>query len=1118
MITITQDSEFMTNLLAANPVPAGKQFVAILDKDANPAVFALGEDSVLNLIINQDGNPSRVDFGALCKISGEVLAFGVQQNADSTLSIVIASNAGNNLSNVYILVGVMPADLLTIQPSIVLFAGVSYPLVYDVFLSNFTETAGTTNFPMTCLALAPPGALTKSSQLGYLDVSAKQGGGFDFSLNTSWRLATDPISILSVAFGTCPLGNGAFVLYTASDGNHLQFCRFGGSGFVSEMACPNGALSIDSYVNPATTYTELLVGGDAVTLFTYRQYCVGQGVGTPVVTSSNALGVENLLAAQSQGIITMWYTTATSSVYYYTAQLASITGGQLIPLLDEGQGAQISTLLAAKEAQGALMVDTLLSADGTGNLTMLQCASDTGIWQLVPFYAPSDANNMDVPSFTLRFKASSDDPTQPVQSCQLHIVSSGAVEVFANGASATIDTKGKWYQADAFGVVSVIVSTADMSSFTFQVDQFQAAGGTSVAIQADVLNPNGKLNTKLAFIQHANDLLNAKTQTGEPLIAPGAVSHQDAEQAASMINQLNKTQIFLGRPGQPLKRIDNSPKVYNPKGKRPTILACIVGDNTPREIERFLDRLSETSWYDPWGFFSWCYEKAKQATSWVLQKIGNVLNLVIEIAGTVYKFILDGVEAVGKAMSWVFEKITVGVQKLIAFVGFIFQWGDILDTSESIVAFINAGLGYAQDQVSGLKAKEQQFMQTLKDSVNNRQAPENVAAGTETKDPRETSDMDAAKNSVAYNWASYQVTYGGMAQNGKIDGAADLMSAMPTLEDGTTLQDLWNDLSTIFQTLYHYITAFGSDVSDLFTPTTTSTDAYNRLKLDLINAAVDTTQNVLDLLVDALSLVLTQFQALCNQAIEFPIFTALWKDIAGGRDFTVFNAFSLLMAIPVTVVYKVVKGTALPSLKGMDKTTFAAYVNGTLGNDDSDFGITRTQIQIVGFAIAVTAIHLEVDFQLISWVTNKIQGLAAETIDTGLIFVGVWGLDCTNVVALATARFVSWKTSTPRSETAPAVATWVVLTSIPSYMIKIIVNNDSESSDPSLLARHIAEDTFSMIKAWLAGVGEVVEDIKVKAIAKGLGYVCVTVQVVMKFVDFYIAAEDSLDRPLLLRE
>ncbi|WAO91584.1 Hypothetical protein NCS54_00906000 [Fusarium falciforme] len=505
---------------------------------------------------------------------------------------------------------------------------------------------------------------------------------------------------------------------------------------------------------------------------------------------------------------------------------------------------------------------------------------------------------MDVPSFTLRFKAPSDDPTQPVQNCQLHIVSSGVVEVFANGATATIDTEGKWYQAGAFIVASVIVSTADMSSFVFQVDQFQAAGGNSVVIQADVLNPNGKLNSKLAFIQHADDLLNAKTQTGDPLITPGAVNQQDAERAAAMINQFNKTQIFLGRPGQPLKRNDNSPKLYNPKTKRPTIIAGI-------------------------GFFSWCFEKAKQATSWVLQKIGNTLNS----SWTALKPL--------KAMSWVFEKINVGVQKLIDFVGVIFQWGDVLDTSDSIVAFINAGLEYAQDQVSGLRAKEQQFMQTLKDS-----------------DSEEKSSMDAAKNSVTYNWVS------------------------------------------------------GCHV--------------------------------------------------------------------GHTNSRGFNAFSLLMAIPVTAVYRVVKGTALPSLKGMDKTTFAAYVNGTLGDDDSDFCITRTQIQIVGFAIAAKATHLEVGFQLISWVTNKIQGLAAETIDTGLIFVGVtmliigWpvasqkdmgmrfivcGFDYSSVVALATACFVSWKTSTPRSETAPAVATWVALTSIPSYMIKIIVNNNSESSDPSPLNR-----------------------------------------------------------------
>lgn len=93
--------------------------------------------------------------------------------------------------------------------------------------------------------MSPAGSVTQSSQLGYLDISANGGGGFDFSLDTSWRLATDPIQILSVTFGTCPLGQGAFVLYTASDGSHLQFCTFQGTGFVSEMTCPSGKLHIE---------------------------------------------------------------------------------------------------------------------------------------------------------------------------------------------------------------------------------------------------------------------------------------------------------------------------------------------------------------------------------------------------------------------------------------------------------------------------------------------------------------------------------------------------------------------------------------------------------------------------------------------------------------------------------------------------------------------------------------------------------------------------------------------------------------------------------------------------------------------------------------------------------
>lgn len=93
---------------------------------------------------------------------------------------------------------------------------------------------------MIFLALTPPGSITASSQLGYLDVVTGPDGSYTFSLNTTWSLPTDPIAILSVTFGVSPVGNGAFVLYTASDGNHLQFTTFGGNGFTAESNCPDG--------------------------------------------------------------------------------------------------------------------------------------------------------------------------------------------------------------------------------------------------------------------------------------------------------------------------------------------------------------------------------------------------------------------------------------------------------------------------------------------------------------------------------------------------------------------------------------------------------------------------------------------------------------------------------------------------------------------------------------------------------------------------------------------------------------------------------------------------------------------------------------------------------------
>jgi len=385
-----------------------------------------------------------------------------------------------------------------------------------------------------------------------------------------------------------------------------------------------GAQYIDSFVNPATTYTELIVGGDVITKFTYSQYCIGNGTGTPIATGDTDLGIKDIHVVQAEGILTIWYTTLADGVHYYSAPIASLDSGELVQLLDDGTGGRLSAMIVIEDTNSDLLANTLISADESGSLTLLQNASDTGMWQAVPFFVPSASNNMEVPSFTLRFKASSDDPTQPVAACQLHIKSSGAVKCFSNGDTTILDQTGRWYQADNDGVVSVIVSTTDMASFTFQVDQYEAQGQTTpVPIQSLVLNPNAKLNGKLTAIKTGIDLLTAKTQTGEDLITPGTVSSSDAEQAANMISELNKLQIVQGQPSNQLKKFINSRTMYNPSNQTPTIVAGKLPDDLG-ERDAFMKAISLSSWRDGWGFFPWLKRKASEAKAWVLTKIGRI--------------------------------------------------------------------------------------------------------------------------------------------------------------------------------------------------------------------------------------------------------------------------------------------------------------------------------------------------------------------------------------------------------------------------------------------------------------------------------------------------------------
>lgn len=306
------------------------------------------------------------------------------------------------------------------------------------------------------------------------------------------------------------------------------------------------------------------MGGQKIYSLTSKEYVSPKGVGTPITTNDKDLGLKDLHVAQAGEDLRVWYTTDSDAAHYYTCKTSALSNGRLVPLLKEGQGGQISSMLSLRSADGddkqdSGVVSSLMSVDEHGNLMLLQQDSSTSVWQQYPFYHASLTDVMEVRGYTLRLQAvatdgdDDDTGTQPgsdqnlVHNCWLRVSSSGLVRCIINGNAGTLSPKSQWLQADSSGTVHVIMSTQDASCVKVFADSFRpsdesAAGdGDGVRpLDGGVLDPSKKIASKLENVQSEEDLRSATNpKTGAKLI-PANASDDDLKKAAKAISILVK--------------------------------------------------------------------------------------------------------------------------------------------------------------------------------------------------------------------------------------------------------------------------------------------------------------------------------------------------------------------------------------------------------------------------------------------------------------------------------------------------------------------------------------------------------------------------------------------------
>ena len=401
---------------------------------------------------------------------------------------------------------------------------------------------------------------------------------------------------------------------------------------------------------------------------------------------------------------------------------------------------------------------------------------------------------------------------------------------------------------------------------------------------------------------------------------------------------------------------------------------------------------------------------------------GDVWHFVLKIGEEIYKIALNTVTSIVKGIIWVFKKIGAFFEDIIEFIGFLFQWGDILDTADSIAAGFHAALDYGETLLSAKNMDAHTWLEdiraTILKSLSGLQSndykgarPGDHAASHSANhgNAKDGNDEDPVKAGVTYNWSTYYFTYGGGPTNAVLHD--DALSTTKSTEDN--IIQLWDDVQEEVKIITETVAKLAKDFIAFLNPSNYSVhDLINQIEGDLVNGMIDALEKLVDILFDSLTVGISLIRDLATKIIDIPVITWLWKKITEGRDLTLLNFCALLIAIPTTVLYKAKTKHAPPKLQGrLTQDTFTQYVQGqgdrTLASDIRGFSVAA------GSAVVLIGGELET---LSLLADGAFEGLGLETIPIGPIDGLMNVLDSASLTMDTVGGFATWPTgATPSS-------------------------------------------------------------------------------------------------------
>ncbi len=943
-------TEMMKDHSTGMPVDPQHRIAVLRDSNNAPMIFSIGSDSGFYLILRDPSNAAgwkqidlRPGIHKSFSYMGEnatAQAMAVSQDANGTIRIAVALKPVNapGKNNILFLTKDLSNDPSKTNWDDLSTVWVERPdnlggvQITQIKLGTNNDHQGTP----TVLAI--------------VEVNGEEKHYFvnsNFS-NTSWIWQAYPIphnadKILDVAVGTFGV-RGTWALYTVGAEKVLTFTSLRTAQMPQPIDIiyknmPPNLQAIGTLPSKDGKNTDVYAAGDG--LYVYRTVTPPHGSPTYVtITDRSAVpGASELILSQAGNTVSIWAMDENEQLVFVQGRNDNEQAWTTpVPLLSN-----VSQIAPLCDAQN--QVNDVFIVTNDSKLEYMWRDESSTLWNTQEIGIHSTGTMLTYQAYVTHIKVKSSNTSQQTVNNPLKISASSYGYVTINGRSHIISPSHEINVVpDEMGVVTITQKIEDIAAPVVHVKADFLTTGFDV-------HQSAPLNQGLQSMT-ADDLANATFQYGDKQgqkVLQGKYADSSHIQASTQVLSKITDLALISFDDSTHAHLANQGVKLNPSGKAEnkidlnklpngyawgftwddSTLNFSDGPHAIESIGKILEA-NPLTWFigDVLEHFGKKLESKPKSFFMHLTAEG-VLELVIDFGESVIQTAIDVVEQVVKALSWVLKELFgIDLMKILEWLGFLFEWDDILVTHEVLVNAANNLIEFGKSEVTLFKDYINTFCDYLLSELKKIQ-PYSSEIGTTSAQKISDTGQSAARSgdngngfekvlafftdSPVGNWGMAQLLQGNILE-GSNQRSTDspwvvqLTNAVARFAGDTILEE-FNDFETT-------ISQIATDLKRLYDDEDLS---FNKILAqlggDILEGMIEAIRIFLTKLLDLLVDILSALKTGVNETIDIPLLSPLYKIITKGKELSALDAMMLIMAIPTTVGMKLVLGKA-PFEKG----------------------------------------------------------------------------------------------------------------------------------------------------------------------------------------------------------